>query len=195
MATGYTAGIASGKITTIKEFALLCARAFGAAIDMRDDPLDAEIPEKFHVDSFHLDEVNRLEKELKEMLTLTYNQISARAQSEYESSVKYIEEYNAQEDEANARYDAMIEQVNQLKLPPTHAQFKKFMLNQLEISKSDFRVDVPIKPTPEEWYNQKVSQLQKSIETNKRYYAEAVTRNEERNEWIANLRRALMRTT
>lgn len=36
MATAYTQGIINGKINTFKEFALVCARAFGAAAHMRD---------------------------------------------------------------------------------------------------------------------------------------------------------------
>lgn len=40
MPTGYTAGILDNKITTFSEFALLCSRAFGATIHMREDDLD-----------------------------------------------------------------------------------------------------------------------------------------------------------
>ena len=43
MPTGYTADIQDGKITTLREYALSCARAFGALIMMRDDPHDAPI--------------------------------------------------------------------------------------------------------------------------------------------------------
>ena len=35
MPTGYTAAVCSGEITEIKDFALSCARAFGALITMR----------------------------------------------------------------------------------------------------------------------------------------------------------------
>ena len=39
MPTGYTAYIENGDITTGKEFLKLCTRAFGVAIDQKDDPL------------------------------------------------------------------------------------------------------------------------------------------------------------
>ena len=45
MPSGYTEGVASGKVTEFKEYALLCARAFGACISLRDEPLSLEIPE------------------------------------------------------------------------------------------------------------------------------------------------------
>lgn len=37
MPTGYTAGIIDGKINTFRDFALVCVKAFGAAIHMRDE--------------------------------------------------------------------------------------------------------------------------------------------------------------
>lgn len=36
MPTGYTAFIEDGTVTTGKEFLLLCSRAFGIALDIRD---------------------------------------------------------------------------------------------------------------------------------------------------------------
>ena len=43
MPTGYTAYVQDGVITEFADFAMKCARAFGALIDMRDESLDAEI--------------------------------------------------------------------------------------------------------------------------------------------------------
>ena len=38
MPTGYTLDLYNGKDITFEEFVLKCARAFGALIDMRDEP-------------------------------------------------------------------------------------------------------------------------------------------------------------
>ena len=46
MPTGYTAYIEDGDITTGKEFLKLCTRAFGIAIDLKDEPLS--VPTKTH---------------------------------------------------------------------------------------------------------------------------------------------------
>ena len=44
MPTGYTAPIYEGEENfTFKKFAMRCARNFGALIEMRGEPLDAEI--------------------------------------------------------------------------------------------------------------------------------------------------------
>lgn len=56
MPSAYTAPVQDGKITEFKDFAILCARAFGACIDMRDDPLDKPIPEAFSPVTKHYDE-------------------------------------------------------------------------------------------------------------------------------------------
>ena len=45
MPTGYTAGVATGEIKDFKTYALQCARAFGACIMLRDEPMSDEIPE------------------------------------------------------------------------------------------------------------------------------------------------------
>jgi hypothetical protein len=42
MPTGYTAGVADGTITEFREYALLCARAFGACIMLRDEPVEEQ---------------------------------------------------------------------------------------------------------------------------------------------------------
>ena len=44
MPTGYTAYIEDGSITTGKEFLKLCSRAFGVAIDIKDEPLSVPTP-------------------------------------------------------------------------------------------------------------------------------------------------------
>lgn len=53
MPTGYTASVADGTTTTLRAFALQCARAFGATVTMRDDPMSAEIPERFEPGGFY----------------------------------------------------------------------------------------------------------------------------------------------
>lgn len=52
MPTGYTAGVKDGTVTDFKAFVMQCARAFGALIDMRDDPSDVPIPKSFAPSSY-----------------------------------------------------------------------------------------------------------------------------------------------
>lgn len=63
MPTGYTHGVQDGTVTEFRDFALICARAFGATILMRDDPMDAPIPDEFQSSTYHLDRLKELEIE------------------------------------------------------------------------------------------------------------------------------------
>ena len=60
MPTGYTSKI--GDDQSFKDFALRCARNFGANILMRDDPMDAEI-KKYEVEPYYM---NRLTETIAE---------------------------------------------------------------------------------------------------------------------------------
>ena len=66
MPTGYTDLINNG--CTFNEFVMGCARAFGATIDMRDEPLGAEIPEKFELSDYHSAKIDEAKRETKEFL-------------------------------------------------------------------------------------------------------------------------------
>ena len=52
MPSGYTSDIYNGKEVTFKDFALGCARAFGACVMQRDDPAD-EKPKIMPEESYH----------------------------------------------------------------------------------------------------------------------------------------------
>lgn len=67
MPTGYTAPIYEGKQITFPEFAMQCARAFGALIDMRDDPMDSPIPDAFVPDTYHARELVKAREQLADM--------------------------------------------------------------------------------------------------------------------------------
>lgn len=58
MPSGYTSDIYHGKDVTFKEFALKCARNFGALMHMRDESLDTPIRLKNLEDSYHKNELN-----------------------------------------------------------------------------------------------------------------------------------------
>lgn len=63
MPTGYTADVADGKITDFVEYALQCARAFGACIMLRDEPISSEIPE-FQPSDYNANALAEAEKTL-----------------------------------------------------------------------------------------------------------------------------------
>lgn len=65
MPTGYTAAVEDGTITEFDDFAWQCARAFGALIMMRDDPMSAPIPQKFEPTAEHVEMKNFMLDQLR----------------------------------------------------------------------------------------------------------------------------------
>jgi hypothetical protein len=77
MPTGYTADVQNGTVTELRDFALSCARAFGACIMMRDDPPGTPIPDQFEPSSYYRIECEKAQAELSRLLTLTPAGIAA----------------------------------------------------------------------------------------------------------------------
>ena len=134
MPTGYTAGIEDGKITTGKEFLKLCTRAFGIAIDLKDEPLSVPTPTKFEPDTYYKkrleDEKANFEKfkamsfeEAKDEMIKAYKDRIDMYKSMLEGSLKRNEQY--------AKVRAEVEDWN----PPTpdHIELKKFALKQIDM--------------------------------------------------------------
>ena len=60
MPTGYTYPVADGTITEFSKFALNCSRAFGVLMHMRDEPIDAPIPDKIEPTSYYKNQLDEL---------------------------------------------------------------------------------------------------------------------------------------
>lgn len=73
MPTGYTAGVMDGTITEFKDYALQCARNFGALITLRDDPLSPDLP-VLEVGDYYEQHVKDAERELKRLSKMSSDQ-------------------------------------------------------------------------------------------------------------------------
>ena len=135
MPTGYTSYINDGEITSGKEFLKLCTRAFGIAIDLKEESLDVPTPNHFEPDPYY-------EKRYKESLASrekAYNMTLEEAKeymiSKFKnnkiSSKRCFKEYK-DEDE---KYLKVREEVEKW-IPPTpkHENLKKFCLEQIDMS-------------------------------------------------------------
>ena len=80
MPTEYTHYIKDG--ISFKEFALKCARAFGACITMKEDPMDVEIP-KFKPDTYYHKRLKATLKKWKELDNITVAEAELMAEEEY----------------------------------------------------------------------------------------------------------------
>ena len=136
MPTGLTSKIYEGKDITFKEFALLCARQFGALIHMRDEPLDAPIVKR-EPDSFYSDKLRNLYAELENFHNNppTPESLAIKWEREVKRLKAEDARYNKKKRELKQRYENMLELVKNWP-PPTaeHQKLKSFMISQLETS-------------------------------------------------------------
>jgi hypothetical protein len=190
MPTGYTADVGEGKITTLRQFALRCARGMGACVTMRDDPFDAAIPDKFKPDlSYHQRERDAAKALLEQVEALSAAECEARAEASYAEQLAYHEKYEAEKNIVNDRYRNMLAAVRDWE---TEAEgIKDFMIQQLEISISDYSSMPPKRLTGDEWLKSERSDALHSIAYHERSIAEEIHRVEMRNLWLAALRRSL----
>jgi len=92
MPTGYTAGIIDGSIKDFKEYAILCTRAFGATIHMRDESLSTKV-EARKPSTYHLDVITGLEKEMEKNEKMSDEDLIAELKKNIEEDIERYESY------------------------------------------------------------------------------------------------------
>ncbi len=194
MPSAYTADVTEEM--SFEKFAMRCARAMGALIDMREEPLDAPIPERFEPRDYHAKKLQEAKAELARLLSLTPEQAREECRKWHEE-LEADKAQRLKENEAKiAAYEAMLRKVQAWK-PPTeeHVEFKAFMERQLidSIKFDDSRRYLqPRKaPDPDLWLKGRICKAENSVEHHEDEYAEEVHRTRERNVWLAALRASL----
>jgi len=190
MPTGYTAPVEDGTITDLRTFVLLCARAMGACVMQRDDPMD-DPPKRREPSAFEGQRVAEYRERLRFLNSLTSEDVKREAQREYDRKIAQYEEYAAKEREANARYNAMAEQVRAWQ-PPTamHEEFKSFMLDQLRMSMHDYYTSpehAPKRLSAEKWLEHEMSEARRMLTHYVKYEEEDRIRVAASNAWIDGL--------
>ena len=194
MPTGYTLDLYDGKDITFEEFVLKCARAFGALIDMRDEPMDAPIPERFEPSDYHLTELIKAKKRLEEVKKWNEKIAEQEAERAYHEALKKREEFVKKNNLIRKRYEDMLSKVREWKPPtPDHVDLKKFMIQQLEdsIEFDCFIPEMPRRLSGEEYKEQQIKKALDDIDYHEKEYAKEVNRVRERNKWLLLLRESL----
>jgi len=194
MPTGYTLDLHDGKDITFEEFALKCARAFGALIDMRDEPIDTPTPEKLEPSDYHLKELEKAAKRFEEIKDWDDEKAQEEAERLYQEALKKREESIKKIEQIRKRYEDMLLKVRQWKPPtPDHEGLKKFMIQQLEesIEFDCFIPEMPQRLSGEELRKQQIEKILSDIEYHGKEYVEEVNRVYERNKWLLLLRKSL----
>lgn len=191
MPSSYTNDLYEGKDVTFEQFVLKCARAFGANIHMRDEPLNSEIKE-YVASEYSLKKAEEARKRLEELEAMTEAEIKAYNLSVYNDSVIRHNEAAARNAEMKDRYTKMLERVERW-VPPTndHKDLKEFMIRQIKDS-IDFDIYTPEYPPSNFNYHEKVIEREKwNIEYHTRSYREEVQRANKFNEWNRQLKESL----
>lgn len=197
MPTGYTAKLYEGERQTFAEFAMSCARAFGALVTMRDSSMDAAVPEQFEPSTYHVEKLTLAELRLRELDDMDADACDLAALTAWQDAHAAWEQTRATKAERRQRYQAMLAEVEAW-VPPTdeHDGMKKFMAEQLTGS-IDFDCSVEFEwpePTPQtgdEWRAAEVAKAMKDIDYHNREHAQEVERTEGRNRWLRELRESL----
>lgn len=188
MPTGYTHELMD-KGQDFRTFVLLCARAMGACIMQRDDPMKDE-PKRQEPHDYNAKRLAEARAELRRLESMTHDGKYAfgteRKHDAITSAASHIQEYAAQ----NARLDAMMTEVVAWK-PPTkdHVGLKSFMIEQMTISKisDDYwreTLDAATRRSAMDYYTDAVAKAHEDIA----YHVKATSEEEEltkgRNDWI-----------
>lgn len=194
MPSGYTADVADGKITTLREFALRCARGMGALITMRDEDWDAPIPEELQPSTAYHDEaLARARARLAELETLSPAECERRAEVEHQAAIESHQAGERERTETRNRYGAMIAQVVRWE---TEADgIKSFMLDQLHQSR-DFDCGgladaPPTRGDATQWREAALRKARRDIEYHAAEREKEIARTADRNRWLKALRDSL----
>ena len=198
MPTGYTAKLYEGKPQTFQEFALSCARAFGALISTKEDRMDAPIPEAFEPDSYYAQAIDRDRQALREIASLSEPECAARAERGYLDAVASHAKSLADSKAIRERYAAMLERVRAW-VPPSseHVGLKNFMEEQLaSATKFDdmteyYERNAPKRKTGAEWQQAQIDALTHSIGYSIEHHAKEHSLAAQRTRWINDLRKSL----
>lgn len=184
MPTGYTAPIKDG--IEFNEFVWNCARAFGALAEMRDDPMDAPIPE-FKPSDYHEKAFKEAESNLARFKKMTVAEADKAALKEHEKSYETFERMNRESADLEDKYRSMLAKVFEW-TPPSknHEGMKKFMAEQIQQSiEYDCRVhEMPEAMRGKEWLKLKIEKAKRDIEYHTKEHAEEVKRANDRNKWV-----------
>lgn len=194
MPTGYTSKIHDGEAVSFPQFAMTCARAFGALIEMRDEDLTAPVPQEFTPSPHYTEARKRAAERLAEVKAWTPEQARAEAARQHAAELGAIEKSNARARDLREKYAAMAAEAEAW-LPPTpdHEELKRFMLQQLhESARFDgHEMEAPAPPDAAAYQAQQITSAREAVARARQHQAEAIERARDRTEWVRALRASL----
>lgn len=196
MPTGYTAAIADG--IEFETFVMRCSRGLGALVMMRDEPMDAPIPERFETSDYHTRKLRELNEELAKLRIVSHEEAEAEVTKAFDTEKKSNSDEIERKRGLRGKYETMLAQVEAWKPPtPDHDGLKKFMVDQLiesisfDCNESYYEERSPKKKTGSEWLAHQIAKATRDVEYHTAEQAKEIERTEIRNKWLHNLRNSL----
>ncbi len=199
MPTGYTASIKDG--ITFQEFALNCARAFGALITLRDAPSDTPIPDEIVQDDYYLTSKKEALERLQEAQSLTIEKAEKLALAKYENELIRVQKSIDENNELEIKYTKMLTCAIEYKAPSKdHENYRQFMIDQIKESISfdcghhaKFE-DVKLQ-TAQEYIDGEIKNAEWNVGYYTKKYEEECERCAARTLWIQQLKQSLINPT
>lgn len=199
MPTAYTAILGETEDMKLKDFAMLCARNFGALAMMRDLPLSEPIPEKFEIPPYYKDNLVKAQKKHADFMAMTE---SGRAEYLERTYNEMVEGYRKEQEESSKQKDILRQRYNAMLLkvvnwtPPTseHESLREFMIKQIHDSiEWDCSEYTPLIPDKAEWCDigRYKIMMENEIALFQKTYYKALESTASRNKWLSDLRESL----
>ena len=182
MPTGYTHAITAE--TTLKDFVLKCATAFDyASRDAKELILNID------PDDYHYREIEKARSERTKYLNMGDAEARSEMLAEYERRKEGYKLSLAEAEAENAKYKRMRAMVLDWNPPEgNYANLKKFMLEQLDTSISDYVPEKPVlAPVTEDWRCMKIKSAQDNLEYHGKKWEEQKINTAKRNQWANGL--------
>jgi hypothetical protein len=194
MPTGYTACIEDNPDITFEEFALRCARVFGALVTMRDEPLGATIPDEFQPSDYHLNAYESSKEEYDRWSTATEDEVKAHVEALYRERVRSVTAANLKTAANVVTCQNLLRSVTVWKPPSSeHADLKTFMIKQLNdyLRRDVYYRSEPKPEKPDAWLLHELDTLKSDVEYHDNAYKEECARVDSHNKWVRQLRESL----
>lgn len=188
MPSGYTAEILDGKVTTGKEFAEKCARAF--MFNMRDVAWEAPLrmPERY--DSYYGETLGERLAELEAWDNSSEEEKYAKWSEYAETQEKNAAESRRKAEENRRMLMKVRDEVVLIRVPETHRNFREFMLDQIdETIKFDatYREEYNRVVPYVEWVESQRGYILRAIQIATDGLADAEERYQKGREWVSKL--------
>jgi hypothetical protein len=195
MPTSFTIPVESGEITSLSDFAMSTARAFGPTIAMREMDFDAPMTDEnlsFNTEGY-AEDVEKAKERLAEVAAWTPEEADEAARKHNQEQLKQHLLYVRENRAAQRRYGAMLVQVEAW-IPPTadHISFKQYMIDQLEGSAHDSNPERPEKIDGATLRAQEIESAVRKIEFSTKRRVETDVANASRISWVRALEASLV---